>query len=307
MNKDLDNAKGFLPSPFAYRKGLRVVVDELIDSNKTSIAKYVSAYSRGIFSPTDFMILKYIYILGPVTRNSITRLIGGDCSKCKRALRKLRTRGLVCKNELWCDDEVKIIDYYTLSSVGYQICKITGKNAGLDFKNKLVSTAGTILNDISSAEDVLKNLALANFRAAIEMSYGDVISRTYNNYCVVEQKQQVKIPIMYNILGSNELLLIPVCCRRSRGWRRGLVNYLSLIITHIKKKFSTKQIVFVFVVEDNAMAGEVVDGLLDNGMRKDVLYLFASDIFANNDDILDNLVSISLKDTKKYSIVSLIA
>lgn len=286
---------GFIPSPFSYRDNLNIVFDKLASDNKTSISKYLTDYSNGVFNISDICILKYVYLYGCTTRHTISRLVDST-DELKGSFKKLRNKGLLLKEQLFYESDVsenhKVIDYYRLTSVGYHICKITGKNGRLNLTGQLLNTVGSV-PDFNNPIDILKSLSLSNFRAAMDKKYYNFIYKTYNNYITVINKHEMKIPILYQVAIVDKYLLIPISVRKYPGWKISLINTLQLYITALKKTFPYFNLIFIYIVEDNTMGSELAKELDTRPFCKEFFNLFISDFFANKDDVLDNLLSFS--------------
>lgn len=293
-------------SPLAFKKGMFITSEE---TGSISVGKYIKMYNKGVFNAEDMCILRYIYSAGYITRHSLSRVIEtGDT--CKKSLKKLRKHGLVSKNTLEFSaskERGKIIDYYKLTSVGFQICKVLGNGGKLNITKALLNAFQKPVSDLDTPEDILTQLAFNNFRCGIESDYKDLIKKTVTHYTISYDKSFYTINALYelNLKSSGKnFLLIPVCVRRAVGWKRALYSILTAAYQHIRSNFCYLVPVFIIIVEDAAMAADAFSNMSYHPFKNETV-LFATDWYVNRRNILDSLIFMRKYEPVEYDIVSL--
>lgn len=306
----MTNTKNTLESPFVFRNGMIIKCDN--DDKNICISSYLRMAYSGKIDHVQLLIMDMLYEYGYATRHTITSVIKDTKDECKSVIHKLCNYGLIRKYHIEYKDSGsdfmrKTIDYYGLSGVGIQICKIKNKSGKLSLTKTMSNFFNSSSSDIDSAANILKLLAVNNFITHFLNDYDNMIQHKYSNLLIKHNNILIKQRAAYLMqpdIDKRQILIVPFAVRRTAGW----INEIKIIIKLysdffnelVKQRFS---LLYILIVEDNSMAIEANESLKKSNDLTGISYLYISDWLSNNDDVLDNLIYVH--DNNDYNIVHL--
>lgn len=294
LNKTED--KTIKASPFCYKQGMRVVLENKRQSCNPAVIK--EAFSKGHFRDVDVYIVKTVMQFEVINKNALTFYLNNNKGVPQELKKPDYTRNIHNLVERGVLLRYSITDGVKSSPCLYSLSKGAYNYFSRMFGRSLFLRKREVVVDNAFPAHVLRAAASNQFFARVLVSDSFKI-RKFNagsnmNYKGYKFMLDGELKI---IRGDNLLDFAVVCFRNTEN----CVKDACLHLEAIKKKYKDKPVSIIAVVESLKMANDIERArLLDDSLSKLAVY-YIPDVFAVNEEPL-SMAYMILPDKSSYDV-----